>query len=126
MRFIAAAALGMVADLFAMGDGYGYTARMEQTHAATFVAALVALFLVTAVLNFGAQRTVAVAAMVWAGMSTAHTFVLIAETSRDPTSHSLWPFEYASILLLVLPALVGAAVGRLTDAARTSRARNKI
>src|SRR5215469_16621315 len=124
-RFMGAAALGMVTDLFAMGDVYGYSARIEQTHAAAFVGAVVALFLVTAVLNLGAQRTFAVAAMVWVGMSTAHTLVLIVETSRDPTSHNLWPFEYLFILLLVMPALLGAAAGRLTDAARAARARSK-
>ena len=121
-----AAALGMVTDLFAMGDVYGYSARIRQTHAAAFVGAVVALFLVTAVLNLGARRTFAVAAMVWAGMSTAHTLVLIVETSRDPTSHNLWPFEYLFIVLLVMPALLGAAAGRLTDAARAARARSKI
>lgn len=126
VRFMAAAALGMVADPFAMGDAYGYSARIQEAHAAAFVGTLVALFLVSAVLNFGAQRTFAVAAMVWAGMSAAHTLVLIAETSRDATSHNLWPFEYLSILLLVLPALIGAAVGRFADAARAARARNKI
>jgi len=121
-----AAALGMLTDLFAMGDVYGYSARIEQTRAAAFVGAVVALFFVTAVLNLGAQRTFAVAAMVWVGMSTAHTLVLIVETSRDPTSHNLWPFEYLFILLLVMPALLGAAAGRLTDAARAARARSKI
>ena len=121
-----AVALGMLTDLFAMGDVYGYSARIEQTRAAAFVGAVVALFFVTAVLNLGARRTFAVAAMVWAGMSTAHTLVLIVETSRDPTSHNLWPFEYLFILLLVMPALIGAAAGRLADAARAARARNKI
>ena len=126
MRFLAAAALGIAADLFAMGDAYGYSARMQHAHAAAFVGALVALFLGTAVLNFGARRTFAVAAIVWAGMMAAHTLALIAETSRDPTSHNLWPFEYLFISLLVMPALMGAAVGKLADAPRVTRTRNKI
>lgn len=124
MRFLAAAALGIVADLFAMGDAYGYSTRMQQSHVAAFVAALIALLLGAAVLNFGMQRTFAVAAMVWAGMMAAHTWELITETSRDPTSHNLWPFEYFFISLLVIPALTGAAAGRLADAARAARARN--
>jgi hypothetical protein len=127
MLFLAAAAaLGIVADLFAMGDAYEYSARMQQTHVAAFVAALIALFLGTAVLNFGAQRTFAVAAMVWAGMMAAHTWVLIWETSRDPTSHNLWPFEYFFMSFLVILALMGAVAGRLAGAARAPRAQNKI
>ena len=126
MRFLVAAALGLVADLLAMGDAYGYSARIQQACAAAFVGALVALFLVTAALNSGVQRAFAVAAMVWAGMMAAPTLVLIAETSRDPTSHDLWPFEYLFISLLVMPALMGAAVGKLADAPRAARAGNKV
>ena len=126
MRFLVAAALGLVADLLAMGDAYGYSARIQQACAAASVGALVALFLVTEALNSGVQRAFAVAAMVWAGMMAAPTLVLIAETSRDPTSHDLWPFEYLFISLLVMPALMGAAVGKLADAPRVTRTRNKI
>ena len=126
MRFLAAAALGIVANLLAMGDAYGYSAAMQQACAAASVGALVALFLVTAALNSGVQHAFAVAAMVWAGMMAAPTLVLIAETSRDPTSHDFWPFEYLFISLLVMPALMGAAVGKLADAPRVTRTRNKI
>ena len=126
MRFLAAAALGIVANLLAMGDAYGYSARIQQACAAAFVGALVALFFVTAALNSGVQRAFAVAAMVWAGMMAAPTLVLIAETSRDPTSHDFWPFEYLFISLLVMPALMGAAVGKLADSPRVTRTRNKI
>lgn len=120
-RLITAVALGMVADLLTMGDAFGYSARLQQPHAAAFVVGLVALFLVAGVLNFGARRTFAIAGMVWAGMLAVHTVVLIAETSRDPTSHNLWPFEYLFMLLLVMPALIGAATGRLANAVRDAR-----
>jgi len=126
IRFIAAGLLGVVVDLLVMGDAYAYSTRMRQSHPVTLVAGLVGMVVVTAFLNFGKHRTFAIAAIVWLGMVAAHTLVLIAEMSRDPTSHNLWPFEYLSILLFGIPALLGATAGRLADAVRTVRARNKI
>lgn len=45
MRLLAAAALGIVADVFAMGDAY--SARMQQAHVAAFAGAPRELFLFT-------------------------------------------------------------------------------
>ena len=45
MRLLAAASLGIVADVFAMGDAY--SARMQQAHVAAFASAPRELFLFT-------------------------------------------------------------------------------
>jgi hypothetical protein len=53
----------------------------------------------------------AAAAVVWAGMAIPHTILPIAETSANPTSHNLWPFEYLFLCIFAVPALFGAAAG---------------
>lgn len=125
LRLLAAIAVGVFADLFAMGDAYSYSARIQQFHVTAFGCAEAAVLLIPAVLNFGMRRTFAIALAVWAGMIVAHTVVLIWETSRDPTSHNLWPFEYMFLLVLAIPAWIGTAAGRLADAVWVAHPRNK-
>ncbi|MFO1091029.1 MAG: hypothetical protein U1E46_15755 [Hyphomicrobiales bacterium] len=49
------------------------------------------------------------------GLSTMALFVLaaIVEMQRDPTSHNLWPFEFAAYAVFALPAVAGVWVARL-------------
>lgn len=89
--------MGAFADLYVMGDEYSNAA------AVALWCALAGLLLVPLILNFGAKRTLLISAAVWAGMTIAHTIVLIVETSADPTSHNLWPFEYLMLSLVAVP-----------------------
>lgn len=116
-RLLAAAAVGVFADLFAMGDAYAYASRMRGLHAVALWGALAALLAVPVVLNFGEKHTLRITAAVWAGMLVPHTLVLIREISADPTSHNLWPFEYALLCLFAVPALLGAVAGRFAGQA---------
>jgi hypothetical protein len=125
LRLAVAGVLGIFGDLFAMGDAYSYSSRLQQSHATALGCAVAALLVVPAILNFSIRRTFAVTAVVWMSMAVTHTVVLIAETSRDPTSHNLLPFEYVFICFLTLPAVIGAAAGRLAGATWAARARNK-
>jgi hypothetical protein len=108
---LSAAAVGAFADLYVMGDEYSNAA------AVALWCALAGLLLVPLILNFGAKRTLLISAAVWAGMTIAHTIVLIVETSADPTSHNLWPFEYLMLALVAVPALLGATAGRFAGQA---------
>jgi len=40
-----------------------------------------------------------------------HTINLIREWAIDPTSHNLFPFEYAFLAVVSLPAVIGAFLG---------------
>jgi hypothetical protein len=119
-RLLAAAAVGAFADLYVMGDAYSYAARMRGSypyHAVALWCVLAGLLLVPLILNFGARRTLLITAALWTGLAIVHTIVLVAETSADPTSHNLWPFEYLMLSLFALPALLGATAGRFAGQA---------
>lgn len=111
LRLSCGAAAGVFADLFAIGDAYGYTARIREPHNVALACGLLVLLLVPAALNLRGRRTFAIAAAVWGGMVATHTAVLIAETSHDPTSHNLWPFEYLFICMFALVGLIGPCWG---------------
>lgn len=125
-RYLAAAAVGLFADLFGIGDAYAYHARMRGLHSAALWCALAALLIVPAILNFGSKLTLRLAAAILAGMAVPHTLVLIREISVDPTSHNLWPFEYILLGLFVVPALLGGAAGRFAGQAWAAGNRGKV
>ena len=126
LRFLAAALVGLFADLFGMGDAYSYQARMRGLHTVALWCALAALLLVPAVLNFGEKLTLRIAAAVWSGMAVPHTLVLIREISVDPTSHNLWPFEYIILCLFAVPALLGGVAGRFAGQAWAAGNQRKV
>jgi hypothetical protein len=125
LRLSIAAAVGVFADLFGMGDAYTYSTRMHQMHAVALCSVLASLLLVPFILNFGAKRTLPMAGTVWTGMAISHSIVLIAEISADPTSHNLFPFEYVMLSFFAVPALLGAVAGRFAGQAWGSRGRSK-
>jgi hypothetical protein len=125
LRLLAAAAVGVFADFLGMGDYYNYSARMRGSHPVALWCVLAALLLVPVILNFGAKQTLRISAAVWAGMAIPHTIVLILETSADPTSHNLWPFEYVMLSILAFTALLGALAGRFAGQAWRAATRSK-
>jgi hypothetical protein len=125
LRLSIAAAAGVFADLFGMGDAYAYSTRMHEMHAVALCSVLAALLLVPFILNFAARRTLLISGAVWTGMAISHTIVLIAEISADPTSHNLFPFEYVMLSFFAVPALLGALAGRFAGQAWGSRGGGK-
>jgi hypothetical protein len=50
------------------------------------------------------------------GLTVSHTIVLIRDVIKDPTTHTLLPFEYIIAWLTVsLPALAGSMLARATS-----------
>ena len=56
--------------------------------------------------------TFAACTAAWAGVPAAVLAKVMVDVLRDPTSHTLWPFELAIALAVgAVPAAVGAVVG---------------
>jgi uncharacterized membrane protein YhaH (DUF805 family) len=45
----------------------------------------------------------------------AHTILIVVDCIPDPTNHNLFPFEYAMIAVLTLPAYFGAIIAAAVD-----------
>ena len=51
----------------------------------------------------------------------AETLLIAVDVVHDPTSHNLAPLEYVFLLILILPAYLGAAVAMALDKNESQR-----
>ncbi len=52
------------------------------------------------------------------GFCAANAFLIIIDCWNDPTNHNLWPFEFLMIMVLTVPAFLGAGLSRLFERLR--------
>lgn len=52
------------------------------------------------------------------GFCAANAFLIVVDCWRDPTNHNLWPFEFLMIMVLTVPAFLGAGLSRLFERLR--------
>jgi uncharacterized membrane protein YphA (DoxX/SURF4 family) len=49
------------------------------------------------------------------GFCAANACLIIVDCWNDPTNHNLWPFEFLMIMVLTVPAFLGAGLGRIYE-----------
>ncbi len=49
------------------------------------------------------------------GFCAANAFLIIIDCWNDPTNHNLWPFEFLMIMVLTVPAFLGAGLSRIFE-----------
>lgn len=47
------------------------------------------------------------------GFCAANVCLIIVDCWNDPTNHNLWPFEFLMIMVLTVPAFLGAGLNRI-------------
>lgn len=122
IRMALAFAAGVALDLVLAGELYPYGERFQHQYLIGINIAWLNLlfsFLCSLALCFdwrlrrGGNATLLIPLAMVAGVSIAHTIVLIRDTRNDPTTHNLWPFEYITAWITVgLSALVGSTCAR--------------
>lgn len=105
-----------VAGFFAVGIPYWQVpyAKVALPNTLYGTGLLVVGLLAAAVRAFGKARLLAVILVVGAAVPGPILARIVVDTTKDPTSHNLWPFEF--IIAAVLGALcssAGALVGSL-------------
>lgn len=71
------------------------------------------LFICPMVLTYWHRARVRTApTLILLGMLLANAILIVQDVADDPTNHNLWPFEFVGILLLSIPAYLGAALSR--------------
>lgn len=75
---------------------------------------MISIFVLNSILGFVVpKRWLLLGALSVTLMFPLHFINVSHDISVDPTSHNLFPFEFAILFFLCLPALPGALVGRL-------------
>jgi hypothetical protein len=140
MRLVFAFAVGTIFDLFVFRDAFSYSDRDwlgSHIVISPFWLTLVFLFLCCFVLNFKVghslggispssppetllesldSRGLLIPIVILLGLTITHTVVLIRDTTVDPTTHNLMPFEYLiSWFIVGIPAFIGSILARLVS-----------
>ncbi len=54
------------------------------------------------------------------GFCAANACLVIVDCWNDRTNHNLWPFEFLMIMVLTVPAFLGAGLGRIFERLRST------
>jgi hypothetical protein len=109
-------AAGFVAGFFAVGIPYWQVpyAKVALPNTLYGTGLLVVGLLAAATRAFGKARLLAVILVVGAAVPGPILARIVVDTTKDPTSHNLWPFEFIIAALLgALCSSAGALAGNL-------------
>jgi 4-amino-4-deoxy-L-arabinose transferase-like glycosyltransferase len=121
-RYVASVVLGVILFAFYFHPFVPYSQRMRSEHSSSLWSFMVIVLIAGFLLSLGlVRRHFRVPTCLLLTLFLANAILIVVDCIPDPTNHNLFPFEFAMIAVLTLPAYLGAWIAAVVDRFRARR-----